>query len=163
LPKSPPVHISTVLALLAIALPAFAQAPRARATARLVTQVLPASNRADSIRVLTFDPAVQPAPVAVGGGPVPRSLDLVAPSPNPARFFVRLGFALPRAARVSLEVLDLQGRRVRTLVSGPLAAERYAFGWDLRDAAGREVAPGLYLIRLSDGGGSITRRIAVIR
>ena len=163
MPKSPPAHIPTVLALLAIALPGHAQPPRARATARLVTQVLPASNRADSIRVLTFDPTARPAPVAVGGGPVPRSLGLAAPSPNPARSFVRLGFALPRAARVGLEVLDLQGRRVRTLVSGPLAAERYAFGWDLRDAGGQMIARGVYFARLVVGSQRLTRTLVVVR
>jgi hypothetical protein len=115
----------------------------------------------DSLRVLLFDPAQQPVPAAVGPGATPL-LELAAPWPNPARSVAHLGFALPRAASLGLEIHDLQGRRVRTLAGGRLAAGRYALAWDLRDDAGRPVAPGVYLARLSGETGERTRRIVVL-
>jgi hypothetical protein len=116
----------------------------------------------DSIRVIAFDPAAQPAPVAVGDAPGPTTLSLEA-TPNPAGDVARLSFALPRAAHARLEVLDVAGRRVRLLADHELAAARYEFGWDLRDAGGRRVGPGVYLLRLSTGGAEArTRRLVVL-
>jgi hypothetical protein len=122
--------------------------------------------RIDSIRVMTFDPALQPTPVAVED-PSPtrgaaRALALDAPLPNPARALARLAFSVPGGV-MRLEVLDIQGRRMRTLAAGAIAAGRYQHGWDLRDDAGRAVAPGLYLLRLEAAGNSLTRRLLVLQ
>ena len=116
----------------------------------------------DSLRVVIYDPLAQPQPVAVEDGPPPATLAFSPPAPNPARDRAALGFALPRAGEVRLEILDVQGRRVRRLVAAPMAAGRYVQGWDLRDEAGRHVAPGLYLASLSAADGRLTRRLVVI-
>jgi carboxypeptidase T len=116
----------------------------------------------DSLRVLLFDPAQQPVLTAVDPAAAPL-LELAAPWPNPARSVAHLGFALPRAASLRLEIHDLQGRRVRTLASGRRAAGRYALAWDLCDEGGRPVAPGVYLARLSGEVAGQTRRIVVLR
>jgi hypothetical protein len=115
----------------------------------------------DSLRVLLYDPAQQPAPAAVGPT-LSTALELTRPWPNPARSSAHLGFALPRAGALRLDVLDLQGRRVRTLANGRYEAGRYALAWDLRDDAGRPVAPGVYLARLSGDTAAQTRRFVVL-
>ena len=116
----------------------------------------------DSLRIEVYDPAAQPAPVAVGDGATVVALALASPFPNPARGFVRLGFDLPRRERARLEILDVQGRRVRVLADGSFAAGRYAHGWDGRDAAGRRAPPGIYLARLEAESGRAARRFVVI-
>ena len=118
--------------------------------------------RVDSVRIVTFNPAAQPAPVAVGERPASSTLELSAPSPNPTREQAHFAFSLPRASRVRLEVLDLQGRRVRSLADGTYPAARYAYGWDLRDASGRRTSPGLYLLRLATDHDVVTRRLVVL-
>uniref|UniRef100_A0A832I3G7 T9SS type A sorting domain-containing protein n=1 Tax=Eiseniibacteriota bacterium TaxID=2212470 RepID=A0A832I3G7_UNCEI len=80
-------------------------------------------------------------------------------APNPARGAVALAFALPRPTAARVTVLDAAGRRVRTLADGPHAAGAHALRWDGRDAAGREVAPGVYLVRLEAGAARDTRRV----
>jgi flagellar hook assembly protein FlgD len=56
-------------------------------------------------------------------------------------------------------VHDLQGRHVATLVSGlEEAGERIAL-WDGRDADGRRLAAGVYVIRLETDDGSQTRSL----
>lgn len=117
--------------------------------------------RFDSLRVMVFDPAVQPSPVAVGDARSPV-LELEAPFPNPARGLVRTVFAVPNRTDVRLEVLDLQGRRIRSLAAGPRQAGRYAHGWDLCDEDGRPVGSGVYALRLSTSSGSATRRLVVL-
>ena len=115
----------------------------------------------DDIAVIVYDLAGQPRPTAVDHAPAP-ALALAAPSPNPARGRTTFEFALPRASRVTLELFDTQGRRVRTLASGTYEAGRWVRGWDLADDTGRRVAAGLYLARLSTDAGARVRRVAVL-
>ncbi len=118
----------------------------------------------DSLRVLVYDPAEQPAPALTAVDAVPgTTLELAQPRPNPARETARLGFTLPRAATLTLEVHDVQGRRVRTLASARYGPGRYVLSWDLRDDLGRPVAPGIYLARLSVDAGTKVRRLVVLR
>lgn len=123
----------------------------------------------DSLRVCIYDPAMQPAPAAVGDGPAPGRLALAQPTPNPAHGTVALSFATPEAGPITLEILDVQGRTIRArhetlarAASGVPYATRFAWNWDLRDGAGRRVAPGLYLIRLATTHEAVTRRVVVL-
>jgi hypothetical protein len=116
----------------------------------------------DSLRILLYDPAAQPSLVAVGDGRPPLAFAFDAPAPNPARDRVRFGFALPRSGAVRLEIMDLQGRTVRTLAQTSLAPGRYERAWDVRDDHGRRVPPGMYLARLRGASGVALRRIAVL-
>jgi len=84
-------------------------------------------------------------------GPPPRSPALVA-RPNPFTPRTTLHFRLPAPAPVELTVLDINGRRVRTLIRDPRAAGEMAIVWDGRDDAGRPLASGIYLARLSGPG-----------
>jgi hypothetical protein len=123
----------------------------------------------DSLRICLYDPAMQPVPTAVATGPAVPRLRLAPPSPNPARGHVAFAFETPQAGRLSLEVLDVQGRIVyvrtaeiaRGSGEGPYAS-RFAWGWDLRDRAGRSVAPGVYLVRLHSARESAVSRMVVL-
>ncbi|MFA7332202.1 MAG: redoxin domain-containing protein [Candidatus Delongbacteria bacterium] len=78
-------------------------------------------------------------------GPTTRPADhaLLSAWPNPFNPSTRVELELPQAGPARLELYDLQGRRVRSLHSGPLAAGRH----ELRvDGAG--LASGLYVLRL---------------
>jgi len=65
---------------------------------------------------------------------------------------------------VSLHVFDLQGRLVRTLLSGEVVAQgRHEAVWDGRDASGRQAASGTYFFRLEAGGQVETKRAVLIK
>ena len=116
----------------------------------------------DSLRIVIFDPAVQPNPVAVPGGAVPAVLALAAPWPNPSRGLTRIDMDLPRAADVRLEVLDVQGRHVRELVRARMGPGKFVRGWDLADDRGRRVPAGVYLVRLRTSDREAVRRVVVL-
>lgn len=97
--------------------------------------------------------------VSMGGA---ANLAFAAIAPNPAHGHATLSFTLPAEAPVRLAVYDAQGRLVRTLVDATLPAGPRELAWELRDDAGRALAPGLYLARLSTPSGSLVRRLAVI-
>jgi hypothetical protein len=74
-----------------------------------------------------------------------------------------LSFTLPAPGAVRLEVFDPSGRRVRELAPGLLGAGTHRVSWDLRDAEGHALRPGLYLVRLSVPARSQLRRLAIVR
>ncbi len=80
------------------------------------------------------------------GAPAGRLLPV---APNPFNAATTLAFTLERPAAVELQVYDLGGRLVRTLVSGPLPAGEHRRRWDGRDVGGRAVPSGVYLCRLA--------------
>jgi len=72
-------------------------------------------------------------------------------SPNPFNARTKVHFALPQAGQATLAVYDLKGRRVRTLLDGPIRAGKHSVSWDGRDGRGADVASGVYLYRLVAG------------
>ncbi|HJU87861.1 MAG TPA: hypothetical protein VJ672_00630 [Gemmatimonadaceae bacterium] len=85
-------------------------------------------------------------------------------------------FDLATESRVQLDVIDLRTRRVRQILpavgfTGVLPVGRYGRGignecdpvisWDGRDEDGRQVPSGVYLLRLTADGQSISRKIVV--
>jgi flagellar hook assembly protein FlgD len=83
--------------------------------------------------------------------------------PNPFRRSTSIGYALPRGGRVSLEVYDLSGRRVASLLDGWRPAGEHSVEWDQRDRAGSLVRAGVYLYRLRAGdAGTIERKLVVL-
>ncbi len=96
----------------------------------------------------------------VGVAPEAPADAIAFTGPNPTRGPVRLRLALARDARVDWALLDVQGRRVATLWSGPCAAGTR----ELAGEAPRTLAPGLYFARLAvDGVVRERRRIALVR
>jgi hypothetical protein len=85
------------------------------------------------------------------------------PAPNPARESVRFRYALPTAAHLRVEALDLSGRRVRLLLDAPREAGAGEVAWDLRDSQGQPVRAGVYLMRAQVGGRDLVQRLAVVR
>jgi hypothetical protein len=81
-----------------------------------------------------------------GGGP-PARVGL-ANNPNPARGATDIRFDLAAEESVELTIYDVSGRAVRSLSKGNLSAGPHTFHWDGLDAAGRQVAAGVYLARL---------------
>lgn len=73
---------------------------------------------------------------------------------EPGRGGLRLiAFELPQEAKVTVEVLSLGGQVLSRLAEGrSLAAGRQSLLWDGRDAQGRPLPPGVYLLRLEARG-----------
>ena len=83
--------------------------------------------------------------------------------PNPFARQTTLRYRLGARGEATLAVFDLLGRRVRVLAEGVQDAGSHAVVWDGRDAAGRDVAAGVYLVRLRTDDASATRRVSLLR
>jgi hypothetical protein len=103
-------------------------------------------------------PAVADVP---GGGLPTAAVRRLRAAPNPCLGATTLRFELARPGSVRLEVFDVGGRRVRVIEDAPLPAGAHARSWDGRDGAGRRVAPGLYLARVTGPQGAAVARVVV--
>lgn len=95
--------------------------------------------------------------------PVRAAALRLAPAPNPATTSCRLDFALPHAGAAHVEVFDVLGRSVRVLLDEQVEGGGRTIEWNLRDASGRRVAPGVYAVRARSGGEEVTRSVVVRR
>jgi hypothetical protein len=83
--------------------------------------------------------------------------------PNPFMGTTMLHFDIPKDVDVKLEVFDIRGRLVKSLVDRALPAGRYDIGWDGRDSQGRKAASGVYFYRIEAGQWSQTKRMVIVR
>ena len=94
---------------------------------------------------------------------VPGSFALIGNYPNPFNANTEIRLQLAKAGPVALNIYDVQGRLVRGLWSGLLAAGAHQLSWDGRDEAGRAAATGIFLYRLQSVGLSKTRKMLLLR
>jgi len=94
---------------------------------------------------------------------LPQSVGLSQNYPNPFNLSTVIEFQLPRAADVKLEVFNILGQRLTTLVSGILAAGIYREAWNGKLESGRVAPSGIYFYRLRAGGESLIRKMALIK
>jgi hypothetical protein len=79
--------------------------------------------------------------------------------PNPVTDDLAVTFSLPDASRARLELLDLAGRRLKTVDVGGLGGGIHV----VKLGEGRVLPAGIYLVRLTRAGRSLTTRAVVIR
>ena len=122
------------------------------------------ASRGDGAKLATQGAAVG---TAVPDTPeVPRALELAPNYPNPFRTATVIGFIVPTAKayeRVELDVYDVQGRRIRQLLSRELAAGNYTIRWDGLLDDGTRAASGLYFSRLRIGSQQATGTMTLVR
>ena len=95
-------------------------------------------------------------------GPRPHGVGLGQNYPNPFNPATVIPYQLAAPSRVRLEVFNVLGQPVATLVEGEQAAGEHVARWDGTDGAGRPAASGLYFYRLTVGGMQETRRMVLV-
>lgn len=101
---------------------------------------------------------------ADGAGSVDESSDAVTTLnlqafPNPFRSQTEIRYALPSPGHVQITLHDVQGRRLRTLVSTKKDAGIHRLTWDGTNAEGREVASGVYWATVRFHGEEVSRQL----
>jgi len=112
-------------------------------------------------RILLRMPAAKSA--GTTGTAIPPTASLRQNQPNPFNPSTRIQFTLARDEDVQLQVLDLAGRRVRTLLLEPRSAGLHEIVWDGTDSFGRRVASGVYLYRITTPTFAETRKLTLVQ
>ena len=102
-------------------------------------------------------------PLAAGGAWVlPQAVALGPNYPNPFNPSTLIPYQLAATSPVRLEVFNVLGQRVATLVDGAQGAGAYVARWDGTDAAGGAAASGLYFYRLTVAGAHQTGKMVLV-
>ena len=74
-----------------------------------------------------------------------------------------VSFSISTRGAVTLEILDLQGRRVRRLAHGMLEAGPHLLEWDGNGDDGTPVGSGVYFVRMEAEGRSLSHKLVRVR
>ena len=94
-------------------------------------------------------------------GDAPPVFRIQGNHPNPFNPATTIRFSLTEAGPAIVDVIDLQGRVVRTLHRGELPAGQTGLQWDGRDDVGRQVGSGTYVARVRSGGSSVSHKMVL--
>ncbi|MCI0706995.1 MAG: T9SS type A sorting domain-containing protein [Ignavibacteriae bacterium] len=96
-------------------------------------------------------------------GDVPATYVLAQNFPNPFNPGTTISYGIPQPGHVKLQVFDMLGRVVTTLVDAQQPAGTYDVVWDGRNRDSVPVATGMYFYRLESGSHSEVKRLVVLR
>jgi hypothetical protein len=97
-------------------------------------------------------------------GAIPRALNLSQNFPNPFNPSTRIEYRLESPGSVELDVMNVLGQRVQTLINGPQEAGAHRVQWNGTDATGVPQASGPYYYRLRVNGQPVqTKEMLLVR
>jgi len=94
---------------------------------------------------------------------VPTTFALEQNYPNPFNPSTTVRYQIPSDANVNLDVYNLQGQKIRTLIAKEQKAGYYSVVWDGRNEAGQTVSSGLYLYRVQAGSFVAVHKMMLIK
>jgi hypothetical protein len=83
--------------------------------------------------------------------------------PNPFNPDTTISFELSKAAPTSVKIYNLKGQLVATVLDAEMAAGKHNISWKGKDYRGKNVASGLYLIRVQSGQHCSTRKAILMK
>ena len=99
---------------------------------------------------------------ALAGSVLPEGFALGPNYPNPFNPSTIIPYQLAASSQVRLEVFNLLGQRIATLVDGERPAGFHTATWHATDATGRAVGAGVYIYRMTVGVKHQTGRMVLI-
>jgi hypothetical protein len=94
---------------------------------------------------------------------LPEATYLAANYPNPFNARTEIKFGLNADGAVTLDIFDIGGRKVRTLVDGSLEAGVHNISWDSRNDSGDPIASGTYFYKLSTDTDNIVKKMVLLK
>ncbi len=84
-------------------------------------------------------------------------------SPNPFHELLSIGFTIPEASNVQVDIYSISGRVVRSIKPGTLCAGSHSFTWDGTSDSGAPLVQGIYFVRMTSSAGATTRKVNLLR
>lgn len=113
------------------------------------------------LAIVIFDsiPNALPEPTL----PVNRDFALYPNYPNPFNPSTNLGFRISDFGFIRLEIFDVTGRKVASLLNEELAPGEYEVNWDGKDDSGQNAPSGIYFYRLQVNGETQARKMHLLQ
>ncbi len=93
----------------------------------------------------------------------PKRFKLIEAMPNPFKNRTLINYALPRDCNVEIEVFNVMGRRVRTLVNGYQSVGYKSVTWDGTDENGKKLPQGVYFYELKASKHTFVKKLILLR
>jgi hypothetical protein len=84
-------------------------------------------------------------------------------APNPFNDKTTIRYQLPKAGNVKLNVYNIAGQLVKTLVNKDQPVGSYTINWNRKDNNNRQVSAGVYIYHLSTGDKTQSRKMIVLK
>ena len=122
----------------------------------------------DDVSMIAVPTSTNDAVVGVSDEPnliagIPQSAELLNNYPNPFNPSTTIVYGVPKDGNVKLEVFNMLGQRVTTLVNTLHSAGTYEIKWDGKNDSGRIVSGGIYFYRLRAGDIHITKKMLLLK
>jgi hypothetical protein len=125
------------------------------------------ADRLSSVTTLKdYAAALTQTPTDVDDDPVsilPGTFILHQNYPNPFNPGTDIGYELRVRAEVKIDIFNVLGQRVKSLLSESQPAGEYSVHWDGKDEVGREAASGIYFYRASFGHEVQSRKMVLMK
>ncbi|MDD5765820.1 MAG: FlgD immunoglobulin-like domain containing protein, partial [Candidatus Marinimicrobia bacterium] len=83
--------------------------------------------------------------------------------PNPFNAQTNIRYDLPEEGRVTIQLYNLMGQRVRTLIDRTQPAGSYSLVWDSKNDDGTAIASGIYFLRFKAGSFSKLEKVTLLK
>ncbi len=100
---------------------------------------------------------------AKAAAPVPRTFALHQNYPNPFNAATVIKYDLPRPSQVRIDVYNILGQTVATLVDGHQPAGYHQALWNGQNSQGKTVASGVYLYRIETDENTSSRKMLLLK
>ncbi len=87
-----------------------------------------------------------------GGSELPKEFSLSQNYPNPFNPTTTIKYASPLESHVAMDIYNVLGQHVRTLINGDVVAGIHSIDWNGTGNSGQQLASGVYFLRMSAAG-----------
>jgi hypothetical protein len=94
---------------------------------------------------------------------LPKDYTLAQNYPNPFNPSTRVDYSVPVNSKISIEVFNIIGQKVKTLVDGNVTAGNHVVTWDGTSENGSKVSSGVYFYRLTAENEVIVKRMTLTK
>ncbi len=136
----------------------------------VITFTPPDTNSQSGYIKLVYDALGSPDSVAVSGkgrtvvrvddpqSLLPTSFSLAQNYPNPFNPSTQISYAVPKSSKITLEIFDVLGKKVATLVNGIVQPGFYTANFNASS-----MSSGIYFYRLSSPGAIFTKKMMLLK
>ena len=93
----------------------------------------------------------------------PSSYALEQNYPNPFNPSTTITFSLPKSGHARVDVYDVLGKHVTTLIDENMGSGNFRVTWDGSDKNGARVSSGMYIYRMVSGSFSMTKKMLMVK
>ncbi|MFH1335176.1 MAG: T9SS type A sorting domain-containing protein, partial [Candidatus Zixiibacteriota bacterium] len=93
----------------------------------------------------------------------PTTFSLSQNYPNPFNPVTNFQFTVPKSSHVNIEIFNIVGQKVATVVDGDMKAGVYTADWNGRDENGKTVSSGIYFYRMQADDFSNMKKMVLVK